>query len=33
MANAALHLMGYDNVRVFPAGYGAWEAAGEPTEK
>ena len=20
MANAALHLMGYDNVRVFPAG-------------
>ena len=33
MANAALHLAGYDNVRVFPAGYGAWEAAGEPTEK
>ena len=33
MANAALHLLGYDNVRVFPAGYGAWEAAGEPTEK
>ena len=25
--------MGYDNVRVFPAGYGAWETAGEPTEK
>ncbi len=33
MANSALHLLGYDNVRVFPAGYGAWEAAGEPTEK
>ncbi len=33
MANAALHLLGYENVRVFPAGYGAWEAAGEPTEK
>jgi rhodanese-related sulfurtransferase len=32
MANAALHVMGLDNVRVFPAGYGAWEAAGEPTE-
>ncbi|MBK8047440.1 MAG: hypothetical protein IPK16_10160 [Anaerolineales bacterium] len=32
MANAALHLMGYDNVRAFPAGYGAWEAAGEATE-
>jgi rhodanese-related sulfurtransferase len=32
MANAALHVMGLDNVRVFPAGYGAWEAAGEPIE-
>jgi rhodanese-related sulfurtransferase len=32
MANASLHLMGFDNVRVFPAGYGAWEAAGNPTE-
>ena len=32
MANAALHMLGFDNVRAFPAGYGAWEAAGEPTE-
>ena len=32
MATAALHVMGFDNVRVFTAGYGAWEAAGEPTE-
>ncbi len=32
MANAALHLMGYSNVRSFPAGYGAWEAAGGATE-
>ena len=30
MANAALHLMGYDNVRVFPAGYGVWEAEVPP---
>ncbi len=27
LANAVLHMAGYDNVRVFPAGYGAWEAA------
>ena len=27
MANAMLHVLGYDNVRAFPAGYGAWEAA------
>ncbi len=32
LANAALHLMGFDNVRAFPAGYGAWEAAGGATE-
>jgi rhodanese-related sulfurtransferase len=32
IANAALHLMGFDNVRSFPAGYGAWEAAGGATE-
>ena len=32
VANVALHAMGYDNVRSFPPGYGAWEAAGEPTE-
>jgi rhodanese-related sulfurtransferase len=32
IAGAALHILGYDNVRSFPAGYGAWEAAGEPTE-
>lgn len=32
MANAALHIMGPDNLRAFPAGYGAWEAAGEPVE-
>ncbi len=32
LANAALHLMGFDNVRSFPAGYGAWEAAGGATE-
>ena len=32
MANAALHTMGLDNVHAFPAGYGAWEAAGEPVE-
>jgi rhodanese-related sulfurtransferase len=29
MANAILHMAGFDNVRVFPAGYGAWEAAQE----
>ena len=22
-----LHVLGYENVRAFPAGYGAWEAA------
>jgi rhodanese-related sulfurtransferase len=27
MASAMLHVLGYDNVRVFPGGYGAWEAA------
>lgn len=32
ISNAALHIMGLDNVRAFPPGYGAWEAAGEPTE-
>lgn len=32
ISNAALHIMGRDNVRAFPLGYGAWEAAGEPTE-
>lgn len=32
ISNASLHLMGYEGVRSFPAGYGAWEAAGEPTE-
>jgi len=32
IANAALHIMGLDNVRAFPPGFGAWEAAGEPTE-
>ncbi|GIK72714.1 MAG: hypothetical protein BroJett021_17020 [Chloroflexota bacterium] len=32
IANAALHIMGLDNVRSFPPGYGAWESAGEPTE-
>jgi rhodanese-related sulfurtransferase len=32
ISNAALHVMGLDNVRAFPPGYGAWEAAGEPTE-
>jgi rhodanese-related sulfurtransferase len=32
ISNAALHIMGLDNLRVFPPGYGAWEAAGEPTE-
>lgn len=32
LANAALHIMGYTNVRVFPPGYGAWEAAGGATE-
>ncbi len=29
MANGILHMAGYDNVRVFAAGYGAWEAAQE----
>ena len=29
MANALLHLAGLDNVRVFMAGYGAWEEAHE----
>lgn len=32
MATAALQMMGYNNVRSFPAGYGAWEAAGGETE-
>jgi rhodanese-related sulfurtransferase len=32
ISNAALHVLGLDNVRAFPPGYGAWEAAGEPTE-
>lgn len=32
LANSALHMMGFSNVRAFPAGYGAWEAAGEATE-
>jgi len=32
ISNAALHIMGLDNVRAFPPGYGAWEAAGEATE-
>lgn len=32
ISNAALHIMGLDNLRVFPPGYGAWESAGEPTE-
>jgi rhodanese-related sulfurtransferase len=32
MANSALHMMGFGNVRSFPAGYGAWEAAGGATE-
>ena len=32
IGNAALHIMGLDNLRVFPPGYGAWESAGEATE-
>lgn len=32
ISNAALHVMGLDNVRAFPPSYGAWEAAGEATE-
>jgi|GEM_PF-91032 len=32
ISNAALHIMGLDNVRSMMPGYGAWEAAGEPTE-
>lgn len=32
LATAALHIMGYSNVRVFPPSYPAWEAAGEATE-
>lgn len=32
ISNAALHILGLDNVRSFPAGYGAWESAGEATE-
>lgn len=32
MAAAALRVMGMDNVYAFPAGYGVWQAAGEPTE-
>ncbi|MCB0024846.1 MAG: hypothetical protein KDD91_17545, partial [Caldilinea sp.] len=27
LANGMLHTLGYDNVRSFPPGYGAWEAA------
>jgi hypothetical protein len=27
LANGILHTLGYDNVRSFPPGYGAWEAA------
>ncbi|MCL4835468.1 MAG: hypothetical protein KJZ86_23720 [Caldilineaceae bacterium] len=30
LANAALHVMGYDNVRAFPASYNGWTAAGLP---
>jgi rhodanese-related sulfurtransferase len=33
ISNAALHIMGLDNVRSFPPGYGAWEAAGEAVEQ
>lgn len=32
LSTAALHIMGYSNVRVFPPSYPAWEAAGEATE-
>lgn len=32
IATAILHLAGLNNVRSFPPGYGAWEAAGEPVE-
>jgi len=32
ISNAALHIMGLDNVRAFPPGYGAWESAGGATE-
>ncbi|MCS6828802.1 MAG: rhodanese-like domain-containing protein [Caldilinea sp.] len=32
IATAILHLTGLNNVRSFPPGYGAWEAAGEPVE-
>ena len=32
LSTAALHIMGYSNVRVFPPSYPAWEAAGEAIE-
>ncbi len=32
IGTAALQMMGFTNVRSFPAGYGAWEAAGGATE-
>lgn len=32
LSTAALHIMGYENVRSFPPSYAAWSAAGEPTE-
>jgi rhodanese-related sulfurtransferase len=33
LATAALHIMGYNNVRSFPPSFGAWAAAGEPVEQ
>lgn len=32
MSTAALHIMGYSNVRSFPPSYPGWESAGEATE-
>ncbi|MEZ4732126.1 MAG: rhodanese-like domain-containing protein [Caldilineaceae bacterium] len=32
LSTAALHIMGYSNVRAFPPSYAGWESAGEATE-
>ena len=32
LSTAALHILGYSNVRAFPPSYAGWEAAGEATE-
>jgi rhodanese-related sulfurtransferase len=30
LSTAALHLLGYNNVKAFPPGFAGWEKAGEP---